>query len=48
MKDKYINVVYNQNIFQTDKFGEKTFEKISNVDWLPINVKNQFINYYSV
>ena len=41
MKGKYLRFGYNNNIFNSEKFGENTFNKISQVDWIPIDVDNK-------
>lgn len=48
MKDKYLILAYNRQLFMTDKFGEKRFKKNSYLDWLPVDIETKIMNRYNI
>jgi len=48
MKDKYLILAYNRQLFMTDKFGEKRFKKNSYLDWLPVDIETNIMNRYNI
>jgi hypothetical protein len=48
MKDKHLIFVYNRQLFNSDKFGEETFDKQSYMDWIPLDVVNTVLHHYTV
>lgn len=48
MKDKHLIFVYNRQLFKSDKFEEETFDKISYMDWIPLDVVNTAMHHYTI
>jgi len=48
MKDKYMIIAYNKQVFNTRKFGDEKFKKYSTIDYHPFDIKNEFVNHYSI
>ena len=48
MKNKYIILVYNRQLFQSEKFGDETFSRHSFLDWNPMNAETIEMKRYSI
>lgn len=48
MKDKYLLLGYNRQLFQNDKFDDNRFQRISFLDWLPLDVNSQTMNRFNI
>jgi hypothetical protein len=38
MKDKYLIIAYNKQMFNSRKFGDEKFSKYSTIEWLPFDI----------
>jgi hypothetical protein len=40
MKNKFLIIGYNKQIFHSQKFGDEKFSNYSTLDWFPLNINN--------
>ena len=48
LKDKYVMLGYNQQLFNSEEFKEKTFTKKMWLDWIPINIHDSLLHTYRI
>ena len=40
MKDKYLIIAYNKQMFNSRKFGDEKFSKYSTLEWFPMDIRD--------
>ena len=48
LKDNYILLGYNQQLFKNDEFQDKKFEKKIWLDWLTIDINSPVLHNYQI
>ena len=48
MKDKYMIIAYDKQVFHSRKFGVEKFSKYSTIEFHPIEIKNKYVNHFSI